>query len=606
MSSGQPADLKRRAAAFPAATGVYFMKNGAGRIIYVGKAKSLAARIRSYLQRPEALDPKTAALMRAAREIDYIATDTEVEALVLECTLIKEHRPRYNVRLKDDKRYPYLKLTLRERFPRLLTARTVASDGGEYFGPFTDARAVRRTIHTLRRIFPLRDCGPSAGRTPGRECLNFQIGRCPAPCAGRIGEEEYRAAVESVRLFLRGKRDELASAMRERMWRLARERRYEEAAALRDQIAALEKVTERQRAVVPGGDDADVAAVAREGPRACGVVLKVREGRILGRETYALPASEHDGEREILEAFLGLYYHGATDVPPILLVPEPLAGKTLLEEWLGARRGGRVRIVAPKRGDRLALLRLARKNAALQIATREKRRAEAAPALRELRDAIGLAAPPYRIEAVDISNIQGADAVGSMVTFAGGAPLASAYRRFKIRGAAGANDYAMMREVLSRRLARVRGGEAPAPNLLLVDGGAGQVAVARAALEDAGLASIPVAGLAKREEEIYLAGRSEPLRLPRRSPALRLLQRIRDEAHRFAVEYHRALRGKRALRSALDGIPGVGRTRRDALLAAFGSVAVVRRASISEIAAAPGIGPRLAAKIHEALHEKNG
>jgi excinuclease ABC subunit C len=604
MSSAQPIDLRERAAGFPATPGVYLMKNGAGRVIYVGKAKSLSARVRSYLQRPEALDPKTAALMRAARRIDYIATDSEVEALVLECTLIKEHRPRYNVRLKDDKRYPYLKLTVRERFPRLLLVRRIADDGADYFGPFTDARAVRRTLRTLGSVFPLRDCGTTAGRTGGRECLNFHIGRCPAPCTGRIGEEEYRETVENVRLFLRGKRDEIADSMRERMWRLSRERRYEEAATLRDQIAAFEMVTARQRAVVPGGEDEDVAAVVREGRRACGVILKVREGRILGHEAFLLPASDFDAEREMLQTFLELYYHGATDVPPRVVVPEALEDGALIERWLGGRTGRRVRVSTPKRGDRRALVELARKNAFLQIASLTKSRAASVPALRELKDALGLAETPSRIEAFDISNMQGSDAVGSMVTFVRGAPFKAGYRHFRIRGVAGADDYAMMREVLSRRLARLGGGGAGRPDLILVDGGKGQVAAARAALADIGLGSIPVAGLAKRREEIHLAERSEPLRLPRRSPALRLLQRLRNEAHRFAVAYHRALRGKRMSRSGIDEVPGIGRKRRAALLAAFGSLEGLRRAAPGEIAAVPGIGPKCAAAICEVLHEE--
>jgi excinuclease ABC subunit C len=604
MSSAQQGDLRDRVAGFPASPGVYLMKNAAGKVIYVGKARSLSARVRSYLQRPEALEPKTAALMSAARSVDYIATDSEVEALVLECTLIKEYRPRYNVRLKDDKRYPYLKLTMGEEFPRLLLVRSVDDDGAEYFGPFTDSRAVRRTLKTLRRVFPLRDCGPAPGRAGGRECLNFHIGHCPAPCTGRIGAEEYRETAENVRLFLRGKRAGLAATMRERMWRLSREKRYEDAASLRDQIAALESVTERQHAVTPGGDDEDVAAIAREGARACGVILKVREGRILGQETFLLPASELDWDREILQAFLELYYHGAADVPPRIVVPEALEDGALIERWLGERTGRRVRISTPARGDRKALVGLAVKNAAFQIASLTQTRAASVPALRELKEALGLPGTPARIEAFDISNIQGSDAVGSMVTFVRASPLKSGYRRFKIRGAEGADDYAMMREVLSRRLARLGAGEERRPDLILVDGGKGQVSAAGDAIAASGLRPIPLAGLAKRHEEIYLEGRAEPLRLPRRSRALRLLQRIRDEAHRFAVEYHRSLRGKRMRSSGLDAVAGIGRKRRTALLAAFGSVEALKRADSDDIAAVPGIGPKTAAAIREALHEK--
>lgn len=604
MSSAQPPSLAARVASFPGSPGVYLMKNRAGKIIYVGKAKNLSARVRSYLQRPEALDPKTAALMRAAASIDYIAVDSEVEALVLECTLIKEHRPRYNIRLKDDKRYPYLKLTLGEAFPRLLLVRTVENDGSEYFGPFTDARAVRRTLRSIREIFALRDCGTSPGRTPGRECLNFHIGRCSAPCTGRVGEEEYRAAVERVRLFLKGRRSAVAEAMRERMWRLSAAKRYEEAAAARDQLAAFEEVTARRRAVRPGGEDEDVAAIARDGPRAFGVIIKVRDGRILAQESFALPVSEHDREADVFEAFFELYYHSTTDIPPRIVAAEPLAEAPLAERWLGGKTGRRVRVVVPRRGERRSLVELARKNAALQLASAAGARGAADAALAELRTALGLGRVPRRIEAYDISNIQGSEAVGSRVTFENGRPLKSAYRQYRIRTVAGSDDYAMMREVLSRRLARLGRGPDRPPDLILVDGGAGQVAAARAALDDIGAPPMPLIGLAKRREEIHREGAAGPLRLPRRSAGLKLLQRIRDEAHRFAVSYHRSLRGRRMRRSELDDVPGVGEKRRTALLVAFGSVQAIRAATVDRIAAVPGIGRALAESIHEHLSKK--
>jgi excinuclease ABC subunit C len=603
MSSTHDRRLKERAAAFPDSPGVYFMKNAKGRIIYVGKAKNLAARVRSYTQKSGALDPKTASLMRAAETIEYIATDTEVEALVLECTLIKEHRPRYNIRLKDDKRYPYLKLTTQERFPRLVLTRRVERDGAEYFGPFTDTNAVRRTLRTIRTIFPLRDCREERpGRIPGRECLNFHIGRCKAPCTGRIDEAAYREIVEEVRLFLKGKARRLGESIRERMWRLARAKRYEEAAAARDQAAAYDTILERQRAVRPGGADEDFVGLAREGNLSCGAVIKVRDGAIYGRESFFVPAAAAETDGAVFEAFFELYYHGATDVPPRIHVPAVLTEEALVSRWLGAKRGGAVRISVPRKGEKRALLRLAVKNAELQLASETRSKTALAPALRELKAALALASTPVRIEAYDISNIQGADAVGSMAAFEGGAPARSRYRHFRIRGVEGADDFAMIREVLERRLSHLKEGKDRRPDLILIDGGKGQVSAARGAMEHLGVAGIPIVGLAKRNEEIYVEGASEPLVLPRSSAALRLLQRARDEAHRFAVEYHRKLRSRRLRRSELDDIPGIGVKRKTALLVEFGSLEALRKAAVEDIAAVPGIGRKTAERIYGIIH----
>ncbi|HVO76770.1 MAG TPA: excinuclease ABC subunit UvrC [Candidatus Bathyarchaeia archaeon] len=603
MSSAQARRLKEKASRFPASPGVYLMKNRSGRVLYVGKAKDLSARIRSYLQKPDALDVKTLALVRAADSIDYIATDTEVEALVLECTLIKEHRPRYNIRLKDDKRYPYLKLTTHERFARLALVRRVEQDGAEYFGPFTDATALRRTLRTVSTIFPLRDCrGERPGRVGGRECLNFHIGRCKAPCTGRITEDDYREIVDQVRLFLRGRGGQLSESMRERMWRLAREKRYEEAATARDQMEAFERFSERQRAVTPGGEDEDFVALAREGNLSCGVVMKIREGTILGKESFIIPAAVSERTADIFEAFFELYYHSATDIPPRIYVPSALADGPLAATWLSERSGRRVRIAVPRRGDKRSLLELAVRNASLQLATETLSTRASTPVLRELKDAIGLPATPVRIEAYDISNMQGSEAVGSMITFVNGTPLKSAYRRFRIREVRGSDDYAMIREVLSRRLARVKQGTDPSPDLVVVDGGKGQVTAVRQAMEGAEVAGIPIIGLAKKNEEIHVEGSAEPLRLPRRSPALRLLQRMRNEAHRFAVAYHRKLRSRRVQRSGLEDIRGIGAARRTSLLVEFGSLEALARASESDIAQVPGIGKGIARRIYEFLH----
>lgn len=605
MSSAHTERLRETVAAFPGSPGVYLMKSGKGRVIYVGKAKNLAARVRNYLQKPETLDPKTNALMRSAREIDYIATGSEVEALVLECTLIKEHRPRYNVRLKDDKRYPYLKLTVREPFPRLLLVRRLARDGAEYFGPFTDARALRRTMRTIRTIFPLRDCGAGRmGRGTGRACLNFHIGRCRGPCVGSVSQADYAELVRQVGLFLRGKSRRLEETLRDRMWRLSREKRYEEAAAVRDQLQALVHVTERRNPVSARANNEDFLAVAREGTLSCGVVMTVREGAIHSKESFFIPSSRNDTDRGIFDAFFELYYDSTEDVPPRVYTQHSLEDAELLADWLETKRGGRVAIAVPRRGGKRSLLDLALTNAHFQLATAARAKRQPAPALLELKTALGLSTTPGRIEAYDISNIQGSEAVGALVCFEKGVPFKSGYRHFKIRDVRGADDYAMMREVLGRRLGRLTESSARPPDLILVDGGKGQVSAAREALDALGVAGIPVIGLAKRHEEIYLEGREAPLRLPRRNPALRLLQRMRNEAHRFAIEYHRKLRSARMRRSGLEDIPGIGPTRAAALLAEFGSVDGLRGASLDEIVRVPGMGESVAKKVFGHLHGK--
>ncbi|MDD4856519.1 MAG: excinuclease ABC subunit UvrC [Candidatus Krumholzibacteria bacterium] len=605
MSSAHARRLKEKAAGFPDSPGVYFMKNKKGRVIYVGKAKRLSVRIKSYMQNRAALDAKTMALMRGAETVEYIATNTEVEALVLECTLIKEHRPRYNIRLKDDKRYPYLKITTKEPFPRLTLVRSMQRDGAEYYGPYTDTNALRRMMRTIKAIFPLRDCvGARPGRFPGRACLNFQIGRCRAPCTGAIGEEEYAEIVEHVRLFLRGKGERIGESIRESMWRLAGKKRYEEAAAARDQMDALDRVFERQRAAIPGGGDEDFVALSRESDMSCGVVIKVRDGAILGRESFFIPADASEKDMDVFTAFFELYYHSATDIPPLIRISCSMSDARLAAEWLSGKSGRRVRISTPRKGDKRSLLDLARRNASLLLVSEARIKGASLPVLRELKEALGIRSTPVRIEAYDISNIQGAEAVASMVTFERGAPYKAGYRRFKIRGLQRPDDCAMMREVLSRRLARLNEGKERHPDLIMVDGGMGQVSAVSEAMAEIGITGIPVIGLAKKNEEIYVEGRREPLRLVRRSGALRLLQRVRDEAHRFAIEYHRKLRGRNMRNSALDDVPGIGPARKTALLVRFGDLEGIITASIDEIARVPGIGKRMARKVYESLHKE--
>jgi excinuclease ABC subunit C len=601
MSSPQLDKLRRRAGRLPENPGVYIMKNERGRVIYVGKAKSLKSRVKSYFQKKEALDTKTAALVDRISSIDYIATRNEVEALVLECTLIKEHRPRYNIQLKDDKRYPFIKLTINETFPRLYIVRNVASDGAEYFGPYTDAGAVRRTLRLIASIFPLRNCPGRKFTKRKRECLNFHIEQCLAPCTGRVEESDYRELVNQVRLFLKGRNSELARSLQDRMQRLSEDKRYEDAAVVRDQLASIGKLTERQLAVSPGGKDEDVVALAREGNRSCGVVMKVRDGRILGTESFVIPADKEIGSTQVFDSFLELYYHSTSEIPPVLVLQFEPSDKDLLERWLSDRTGRRVRLTVPRRGKKKKLVGLAYRNASLRILAEMRPDSRSVAVLDELKKELDLPVTPFRIEAYDISNLQGNDAVGSMVTFVNAKTNKSGYRRFRIRSVDQIDDFAMIAEVIGRRFRRLVEEGAARPDLVLIDGGKGQVSSAKKALSELGFDDIPVIGLAKKFEEIHREGVRDPLKLPRRSAALKLLQRIRNEAHRFAIEYHRKLRSKGIEHSELDEIEGIGEKRKRLLIAHFGSLEGLKSAEVKQIAEVEGIGEKIARKIFDQL-----
>jgi len=555
------------------------------------------------MQASEKLDQKTQALMESVGSIDYIVTGNEVEALVLEASMIREYRPRYNIRLKDDKRYPYLKLTSNEKFPRLLIVRRVLDDGGEYFGPYTDVGSVRRTLKAIKTIFPLRDCKGSFRRRK-RECLNFQIGRCRGPCTGRIDSAEYASIIMQLRMFLRGHSEALVGELRNNMESLSENRRYEEASVVRDQISSIRKISERQHAVDPGGADEDAVAIAREGSSACGVVLRVREGRIISSEAFMMPVLPADVITEIYEDFIKLYYSTSLDIPPGILAQYELPERKLICRWLKERSGQAVSISVPSRGHRRKLVGLAEKNAASRLLTLRGKKVSAGIVLGNLKKSLGLPSTPSRIEAFDISNIQGSVAVGSMVTFVDALPLKSGFRHFRIRTVDETDDFAMMREVLLRRLERLKDGKSRRPDLILIDGGKGHVSAVMGVMEAIGLSQINVIGLAKKNEEIFLPGVKDPVVLPRRSPGLKLLQRVRDEAHRFAVEYHRKLRSRGLLESDLDDIPGVGKYRKIQLLVSFGSLTGLRKATEEEIAAVPGFGPATARKIHEHIHRK--
>ncbi len=607
--------LRAKLEGLPDAPGVYIFLGEGGEVLYVGKASSLRNRVRSYFQ-PSGASPKAREIVREAVDLDYIVTRNEAEALILEDALIKKHRPRFNTRLRDDKRYPYVKLTA-ERFPRLVFVRRPGNDGARYFGPFTSAKSLRRLLSIAQKIFPLRTCNLDLdkGKTY-RPCLYYHLGKCPGPCTGEVSPEEYHRNVEGVAAILSGKTDELVAHLHLRMEAAAKEERFEEAAKLRDYLRALERLREKQAVALPEPVDLDAVGIATADGRGYGLVLLVRGGRLIGREGFPLVVPEGCSPTEALGEFLDQYYTRTTSIPQEVLLPFSVPEADALARYLAARREQRVEVKAPARGPRRELVAMAQRNAALSLkraAAEEVSLPRDEAALEELAEALDLPTRPWRIEAFDISNIHGKEATGSMVAFVGGRPRRDAYRRFRVRIAGKPDDYAMMEEVLRRRFshglrelqeARPGGKFSEFPDLVLVDGGKGQLNVALRVLEELGLSGIEVAALAKREEEIYRPGRKEPIRLPRDSEALKLLQRIRDEAHRFAVEYHRLLRRRETLASLLDSVPGIGPVRRRLLLERFGSLEELKRASLEDLLSIPGFPKSLALKLYKALHEK--
>jgi excinuclease ABC subunit C len=605
-------ELNRKLATLPPQPGVYLLKNAGGEVLYVGKARSLRARVRSYFQESPPLAPRTAALVQKVADLEYILTDSEREALLLESHLIKEHRPRYNVRLRDDKRYPYLKLTA-ELYPQLLEVRQVEKDGARYFGPFVDSGAMRRTVQLLRQIFRLRTCSYRlTGQEDLRPCLDYHLGLCGAPCQGSISPEDYGKQVEGAVRFLRGQQEEIVRELRQEMEAAAEALDFERAAKLRDQMRAVEKVVERQKIVSPADTHEDLLALARGEEMACVEVFWVRHGKVIGEQPVAVECSAEDSDEEVLTAFLKQYYAEAPDIPPRLLLPCPLAEADLLSDWLTSLRGTRVELHVPQRGDKRRLLELVQRNAErgleqllLEQAQRKDRAEEG---LTELRDRLKLDRPPRRIECYDISTTQGREAVGSMVVFKEGRPSKQDYRRFKIRLALDhADDYAMMREVLRRRFQAAQEGHPQfqeLPDLVLVDGGPGQLNVALEVLQELEVRGVAAVGLAKRFEQVFRPGEKTPLLLEERSRARQLLQALRDEAHRFANEYHRKLRRRTGLHSILDDIPYVGPKRRTALLSHFASPEAIQRATVEELAAVPGMDRRAAEAVHRHLHRE--
>lgn len=599
--------LQEKVAQVPDRPGVYLYKDARGQTIYIGKAASLRSRVRSYFQDSRARDPKTDALVGQIRDLEYIVTGNELEALILESTLVKKHRPRYNIILRDDKHYPFLKLTTNEDFPRLVVARRVQADGAAYFGPFYPATAMRETLRLVRQLFPLRTCRIKIDGKLPRPCLQYYIHRCNAPCTGWETREGYAKTVGEVERFLEGRNDDLAADLTREMEAAAEELKFERAAALRDRVQALNTVRERQQMISTDEADADILGVVRQGAEACVQLFFVRKGRLLGRESFFFERVSGWSDGEILSAFVRQFYVRDVTPPPEVALSEALPEAELTAEWLGQRRGGRVELLAPQRGRKRELVAMAEENAALALQSHLLSRGNRQQVvLEDLQRALSLPGAPHRVEAFDISTIQGHETVASMVVWVDGDMKRDDYKRYKIRTVTGPDDFAAMQEVLTRRYGKALETDGMLPDLILLDGGRGQLNAGIKALEAIGLDYLPIASLAKRAEEVYVPERLQPLVLDLGSPALQALQKMRDEAHRFAITYHKKLRTRRAIASVLDQIPGVGPALRTSLLRTLGSAKGVREASVAELASVPKVTPKRAQRIYDFFHPPAG
>ncbi|MCL6522470.1 MAG: excinuclease ABC subunit UvrC [Firmicutes bacterium] len=611
--------LQEQLRQLPEQPGCYLFRDAAGEVIYVGKAVSLKSRVRSYFHSPSALSPKVAAMVPQIARIETVVTDSETEALALECNLIKHYRPRFNVRLRDDKNYPYLRVDLNAEWPTIRLVRSMRGDGARYFGPFTNSGAVRETLRTLRKVFPWRSCSDRRLAQGGPPCLYFHIHRCLAPCDGRVDRAAYHAMMEELVAFLEGRRGELIERLERRMFEAAEEERYEQAAVYRDQLAALRQVTERQKIVSQALEDADVIALGRGEHAVWAQVLYVREGKVVDEAAFDLTGVQGESDAEVLGAFVKQYYAQAAQIPPRLLLEQPIEEQEAVQAWLAERRrersgSARLEIRVPRRGPKRELALMARKNAELLVRRDEeawqRRRASAEGAVEELQRWLDLPRPPRRIECFDISSTQGREPVGSMVVFVDGRPARALYRRFRLQAGAGPDDYEAMREVVYRRLRRALAERdpkfLPLPDLLLVDGGKGQLGAALEAVRLAGAdpGRLPVLAIAKEKEWLFAPGRSDPILLPADSAALHLVQRSRDEAHRFALAYHRRRRGRAALRSLLEEVPGIGPKRTRALLRAFPSLEAMEQAGEEALARVPGMSRAAARQLLEALRSR--
>jgi excinuclease ABC subunit C len=606
----------------PARPGVYQYFDANGKLIYVGKAINLRNRVRSYFHASVDHGPKTERLVAEIADLEWIITDSELEALLLESNLIKRHKPRFNIRLKDDKRYPYIKVEWQNAYPKVATVRKMAQDGARYYGPFTNAGAVYHTLDTLRRIFPYLTCDREITGKDPRACLYYDIKLCGGPCIGAVTQNEYRATLNELCHFLEGKSDEVLIDFERKMSAAAESMQFERAAVYRDQLKSLRHIVERQKVISNAQNDQDVLAFARDKGDACVQIFLIRQGKLIGREYFVLEGAEDEETHQVMAEFLTQFYNDAAYVPPEVVLPVEIEAQeaSIIAQFLKQKRGAQVTLNVPKEGPTADLVKLAADNAMETLTAlkaqwdADSHRAE--QALKEVADGLGLNALPARIECFDISNTQGTNTVASMVVFVNGIPRKSDYRKFNIKTVDGPNDFESMREALTRRFRRYFDAKAAEhqpgqkidpsfsvlPDLLIIDGGKGQLSVAIDVLKEYELfGQVPVCGLAKQQEEIFLPGRPDSILLPRQSQGLYLVQRVRDEAHRFAITAHRAKRAKTGIASQLDEIPGVGPSRRRALLKHFGSLDAIRAASVDELAQAPGIPREVAVAIKEHL-----
>ena len=594
----------------PTKPGVYLFKDRQGKVLYVGKAKILRNRIRSYFQKSRNPDSRLQVMINKIHDFEFIITDSDIEALILEANLIKEKKPRYNVQLKDDKSFPYIRITA-EDFPQVFATRNMIRDGSTYFGPYTNVKDMRNALVTLKHLFSIRSCKYDLNpevieKKKVSLCLEYYIHKCKGPCQQLQDKEDYQKMIGQVSEFLRGKTSALKERLEEEMQQLAAEQKYEEAARVRDKIEILEKYRNKQKVALPDQEDRDVFALAKEEDDACAVVFKIREGKVINRIHFFLSSVQHQTSAEVLEYFINQYYSRSDEIPRELFLTEAIRQKELIESWLGSRVDYKVSILVPKIGEKKKLMTLCEKNAAYLLGELKLQRMKSKDyvphSLRSLQRDLRLDKVPRHVECFDISNIQGSDPVASMVCFINGKPKKSAYRKFAIRSKSTPDDFAMMKEVISRRYSRLIKEKKDMPQLIVVDGGKGQLSSAVTVLKSLGLADQPVIGLAKRLEEIFFPGVSEAQILPRTSSSLRLLQQIRDEAHRFAVTFHRQKRKKRTLTSRLDEISGVGPGRRNALLSKFGSVNKIKALSLEELIGEGKLPAKLARKIYDHFH----
>jgi excinuclease ABC subunit C len=593
--------------ALPAKPGVYLFKDKEGKVIYVGKAANLYSRVRSYFGAPSNLSSKIQQLVSKIQDFEFILTNSEQEALILECNMIKKYTPRYNVSLKDNKTFPYLKIDVNEDWPRVYITRRVRKDGARYFGPFASAGSVRKTLRLIKKIFPFRNCSKRIDGKDKRPCLDYYIHQCLGPCIGAVEKQEYHDVIDQVTLFLQGKQELILRELNDKMKYAAQQLQFERAALLRDQIKAIEKVIEGQRIAMKLKGEKDVIGLAQNEDQAYVELFSIRDDKLVSQDHFVMEGIQGESPGQIITSFVKQYYASASYIPRLILLQHPVDEAAVLSEWLRQQRRGRVELQVPQRGAKKKLVDTAAENAAqgLQLTQAKEMELEViSSGLRELKNKLRLPKMPRRIECYDVSNIQGALAVGSMVVLEKGRPKPAHYRRFRIKTVAGADDYAMIQETLRRRFKRGLTGEgawAIIPDLVLIDGGKGQLNAALGVRQELGLDSVPVVSLAKENEEVFIPGDPQPVRIAKDSPALHILQRARDEAHRFAISYHKKLRHKEGIASVLDDIPGVGPKRKKALLKKFGSIEAIKEASSEELSQTKGMTLTVAQEVKEYL-----